>query len=217
MATAYQYYRLVFSKNSNNNNQYYTVNEWELYEQVGATGTNLCIGATASASGAYGSQSENLAIDGGPTTFWESSLEGAPSWLKVDLGAGHVVRSMVIKSTKYTNERPKDFVLQGSNDNSTWTVIETYAGADEFITTSGVFTLNSGVKGTSVLDDGTPSTKVWVHAWGTGALLGSAVPEGDGSWSYRFSTTTVVDVLITHVGPAGYRPVSDGPVTPGDI
>lgn len=215
MATAYQYYRLVFSKNSNNDNRYYTVNEWELYEQVGATGTNLRIGATASASGAYGPQSANLAIDGNPTTYWESSLEGAPSWLKVNLGTAHVVRSMVIESTTYTDEIPKDFVLQGSNDNSTWTVIEAYTGADAFITTSGVFTLNFGVKGTSVLDDGTPSTKVWVHAWGTGALLGSATPKGDGS--YRFLATAPADVLITHVGPAGYRPVSDGPITLGDI
>lgn len=215
MATVCRYYRLVFSKNSNNDNRYYTVNEWELYEQVGATGTNLCIGATASASGNYGSQVASLAIDGNPITYWESSLDGAPRWLKVDLGAGHVVRSMVIKSTAYPSERPRDFTLQGSNDNSTWTVIETYTGADEFIATSGVFALNFGVKGTSLLDDGTPSTKVWVHEWGTGALLGSATPKGDGS--YRFSAATPADVLITHVGPAGYRPVSDGPVTPGDI
>lgn len=215
MATAYRYYKLVFSKNSNNDNRYYTVNEWELYEQVGATGTNLCIGATASASGNYGSQVASLAIDGNPTTYWDSSLDGAPSWLKVDLGAGHVVRSMVIKSTQYPSEIPRDFTLQGSNDNSTWTVIETYADVDSFIASGGTFTPNFGVKGTSVLDDGTPSTKVFVHAWDTGALIGSVVPGGDGS--YRFSTTTAADVLITHVGPAGYRPVSDGPVTPGDI
>ena len=215
MATAYRYYRLVFSKNSVGDNRYYAINEWGLYGQAGAVGTNLCTGATASASGAYGSQSASLAIDGNPTTYWASSLEGAPSWLKVDLGAEHVVRSMVIKSTSLPTEIPRDVTLQGSNDNSNWTVIGTYTGANAFITTSGVFTLNFGVKGTSVLDDGTPSTKVLVHAWGTGALLGSAVPEGDGS--YRFSTTTADDVLITHVGPAGYRPVSDGPVTPGDI
>lgn len=215
MATVYRYYRLVFSKNSNNNNQYYTVNEWGLYGQAGAAGTNLCIGATASASGAYGSQSASLAIDGDPTTYWESGYDGAPSWLKVDLGAEHVARSMVIKSTTYPNERPKDFVLQGSNDNSTWIVVGSYAGVDSFIASGGTFTLNFGVKGTSVLDDGTPSTKVFVHAWDTGALIGSVVPGGDGS--YRFSTTTAADVLITHVGPAGYRPVSDGPVTPGDI
>lgn len=215
MATAYRYYRLVFSKNSNNDNVYYTVNEWALYEQVGDAGTNLCIGATASASGAYGSQVASLAIDGNPTTYWESAIDGAPSWLKVNLGTARVVRSMVIKSTAYAAEIPRDFTLQGSNDNLTWTVIEAYTGADAYITTSGFFTLNFGVKGTSVLDDGTPSTKVWVHAWGTGALLGSAVPEGDGS--YRFLATTSADVLITHVGPAGYRPVSDGPVTPGDI
>ena len=215
MATAYRYYMLVFSKNSEGNNRYYAVNVWELYNQLGGVGTNLCVGATASASGAYGPQSASLAIDGDPTTFWESSLEGAPTWIKVDLGAEHTVRSMVIKSTTFTNERPRDFTLQGSNDNSTWTVIETYTGADAFIATSGVFALNFGVKGTSLLDDGTPSTKVWVHAWDTGALLGSAAPGGDGS--YRVSITTSADVLITHVGPAGYRPVSDGPITPGDI
>lgn len=215
MATAYRYYRLVFSKNSANDNRYYTVNEWGLYNQPGGVGTNLCVGATASASGAYASQSASLAIDGNPTTYWASSLGGTPSWLKVDLGAGHVVRSMVIKSSSQPTEIPRDFTLQGSNDNSTWDEIGAYTGADAFITTSGVFALNFGVNGTSVLDDGTPSTKVWVHAWGTGALLGSAVPKSDGS--YRFSTTTAADVLITHVGPAGYRPISDGPVTLGDI
>lgn len=215
MATAYQYYRLVFSKNSANDNRYYTVNEWRLYNQPGGVGTDLCVGATASASGAYGSQSANLAIDGNPTTFWESSLEGSPTWIKVDLGAEHTVRSMVIESTPYPDEVPRCFTLQGSNDDSTWTVIETYEGADAFIATSGVFWVNFGVKGTSLLDDGTPSTKVWVHAWGTGALLGSATPKGDGS--YRFLATTPADVLITHVGPAGYRPVSDGPITLGDI
>ncbi len=215
MATAYRYYRLVFSKNSNNDNRYYTVNEWELYEQVGATGTNLCIGATASASGNYGSQVASLTIDGNPTTYWESSLDGAPSWLNVDLGAGHVARAMVIKSTTYPDERPKDFVLQGSNDNSTWIVVGSYAGVDSFIASGGTFTLNFGVKGTSLLEDGTPSSKVWVHAWGTGELLGGITPGGDGS--YRYSASSAADVLITHVGPAGYRPVSDGPVTPGDI
>lgn len=215
MATAYRYYMLVFSKNSNNDNRFYAINEWGLYEQVGAAGTNLCIGATASASGNYDSKVASLAIDGNPTTYWESSLEGSPTWIKVDLGAEHTVRSMVIESTAYPNEVPRDFTLQGSNDDSTWTVIETYEGADAFIATSGVFGVNFGVKGTSLLDDGTPSTKVWAHAWGTGALLGSATPKGDGS--YRFLATTPADVLITHVGPAGYRPVSDGPITPGDI
>lgn len=215
MATAYRYYKLVFSKNSSNDNRYYAVNEWELYEQVGATGTNLCIGATASASGNYASKVASLAIDGNPTTFWESSLEGAPSWLKVDLGAGHVVRSMVIKSTTHPDEIPRDFTLQGSNDNSTWIVVGSYAGVDSFIASGGTFTLNFGVKGTSLLDDGTPSTKVWVYAWDTGALLGSATPKGDGSYSVL--SPIAADVLITHVGPAGYRPVSDGPVTPGDI
>lgn len=216
MATAYRYYMLVFSKNSVGGNGYYAIDEWELYNQPGGVGTNLCIGATASASGAYGSQIESRAIDGKPTTYWGSSYEGAPSWLKVNLGAAHAVRSMVIKSTTSPNEIPRDFTLQGSNDDSTWTVIADFAGVSEAITSGVVFRLNFGVKGTSLLDDGTPSTKVWVHAWGTGALLGSAVPEGDGS--YRFQTTTTADdVLITHVGPAGYRPVSDGPVTPGDI
>lgn len=215
MATGYRYYRLVFSKNSGGDNGYYTVNEWELYNQPGGVGTNLCIGATASASSAYVSQIASLAIDGIPATYWESSLEGAPPWLKVDLGAEQLVRSMVIKSTAYAGEIPRDFTLQGSNDDSTWTVLETYIGVNAFLATSGVFTLNFGVKGTSLLDDGTPSTKVWVHAWDTGALLGSAAPGGDGS--YRVSITTSADVLITHVGPAGYRPVSDGPITPGDI
>lgn len=215
MPTAYRYYRLVFSKNSNNDNRYYTVNEFALYVQIGAAGTNLCIGAIASASGAYNTQVAGLAIDGNPTTYWESAIDGAPSWLKVDLGVAQVVRSMVIKSTAFADEIPKDFVFQGSNDDSTWETIATYTGVSAFIASSGVFSINCGVKGTSLLDDGTPSSKVWIHAWGTGELLGGVTPGNDGG--YRFFTLSTADVLITHVGPAGYRPISDGPVTPGDI
>ena len=215
MPTAYRYYRLVFSKNSANDNRYYAINEFALYGQIGAAGDNLCAGATASASGTYGSQAASLAIDGNPTTFWESGLNGDPSWLKVDLGVAQVVRSMVIKSTAFADEIPKDFVFQGSNDDSTWEIIETYTGVSAFIASSGVFSINCGVKGTSLLDDGTPSSKVWIHAWGTGELLGGVTPGNDGG--YRFFTLSTADVLITHVGPAGYRPISDGPVTPGDI
>lgn len=215
MPAAYRYYRLLLSKNSNNDNRYYTINEFALYERSDATGDNLCAGATASASDAYGSQAASLAIDGNPTTYWESGLDGAPSWLKVDLGAEQIVRSMVIKSTTYPNEVPKDFVLQGSNDDSVWQNIATYIGFDTFITSNGVFLLHYGVKGTSLLEDGTPSSKVWVHAWGTGELLGGITPGGDGS--YRYSASSAGDVLITHVGPAGYRPISDGPITPGEI
>ena len=50
--TAYRYYRLQFSKNSAGDNRYYAINDFALYGIEDST-TNLCVGATATASGQY--------------------------------------------------------------------------------------------------------------------------------------------------------------------
>lgn len=57
-----------------------------------------------------------------------------PAWLKYDLGAGNSQR--IIKYTLYrngsqsggwhnTNASPKDWTFEGSNDNSSWTILDT--------------------------------------------------------------------------------------------
>ncbi len=220
---AYRYYRLVLRKNSNANqgsNIYFTINEFGLYADSDHSGPNLCAGATATAQDQYQADlGPEKAIDGNAATYWESAAlaggaaSGNTKWLQVDLGVPREVRSLYLSSTTYANEVPVDWDLQASNDNATWFTLRAFRSWTlPGVTKSGYEALTLVVGGVSKLDNGQRSSRVLVYDWITGELLQSIVPELNGSWSYR--TSTMREVLVTHTGPSGFKPLSDGPITP---
>ena len=220
---AYRYYRLVLRKNSNTNQSasiYFSINEFGLYADADHSGPNLCIGATATAQDQYQADvGPGNAIDGNPTSFWESdalsggSAGGNTKWLQVDLGVPREVRSLYLSSTAYANEVPVDWDIQASNDSATWvTLIEFRNWTAPGVAKSSYEDISLVVGGVSKLDNGQRSSRVLVYDWLTGELLKSIVPESNGSWKYQ--PRTMRDVLVTHIGPSGYRPISDGPITP---
>lgn len=211
--TAYSYYRLVISKAANGGNGYATVNEFGLYTAEDHSGTNLAAGATATADSQYGTYGAANAIDGDASTFWESTGAAGDKWLQVQLGSAAVVRSVYISSTAYPNEVPRDFQLQASNDGSTWVTIFSWVDwVTSPVAKSSYEQINLIIGGASKLDSGLRSSKVLVFNWASGAFVTSIVPNADGSWEYRPTNTN--DLLVTHIGPSGYRPISDGPITP---
>ncbi len=68
------------------------------------------------------------------------------------------------------------------------------------------------IGGTSVLDTGVRASKVVVFDWLTYAVLGTTIPDAAGAWSFQLRGYG--DVMVTHIGPAGFQPVTDGPITP---
>lgn len=211
--TAYSYYRLVISKAANGGNGYVTVNEFGLYTAEDHSGTNLVTGATATAISQYGAYDAAKAIDGNASTFWESNNAAGDKWLQVQLGSAAVVRSVYISSTAYPSEVPRDFQLQASNDGSTWVTIFSWVDwVTSTVAKSSYEQINLKIGGSSKLDSGLHSSKVLVFDWASGAFVTSIVPNTDGSWEYRPANTN--DLLVTHIGPSGYRPISDGPITP---
>lgn len=207
---SYRYYRLLFTTA-----KYTTINEIGLYASNDGTGTNLLTGSTATASGSYGGTSPGAAIDGNATTYWESSTFAAMHWLSFDLGTAQSVKSLKITSTTYPNEVPLDFELQVSNDGATWKPIGFFVfGTLGTTHTDKVQALDLYVGGTSTITGGTATQKVLIYNWTTGALIGSTVPSADGAYEWRFENSGF-DVMVTHIGPSGYRPTSDGPITPG--
>ena len=220
---AYRYYRLILRKNSNpdqSSNIYFTINEFGLYADSDHSGPNLCVGATATAQDRYQADSgpENT-IDGNEATYWESAIlaggaaSGNTKWIKFDLGTPQEIRSLYLSSTRYPNEVPVDWDLQASNDDATWVTLRefrnwTAPGVAKF----SYEDISLVVGGVSKLDNDQPSSRVLVYDWITGELLQSIVPKPNGSWNYRPSTMR--DVLVTHIGPSGFRPLSDGPITP---
>ncbi len=219
--TAYSKYRLLITRTSSSSAGtpgYVTVNDFDLWTTADHSGTRLgaTAGATFSSSGQYPSRGPGLAFDGNATTYWESDNATASSrWVRIDLPSAVVVRSFYINSTIYPDEIPRDFKLQGSNDGTTW--VDLLAVTD-WVTSATVragqyFATNLALSGTSVLDTGTGAARVLIHNWSTGEFVASVTPNAStGAWSHRLSEP--VDVLVTHIGPSGYRPISDGPITP---
>jgi len=66
------------------------------------------------------------------------------------------------------------------------------------------------VAGVAALDTGAKASKVLVRDWATHRTLADATLASDGSWGVY---TPQGDFEVVALGPAGYRPVCDGPVT----
>lgn len=209
MLPSYSFFKLVFPVGP-----YTTISELSMYESADGTGPNLLLGGTASSNGNYGSQFPGYAIDGDPSTFWESSsrIAGSPAELTIELPDPVSPRSLKIVSTPYPAERPAQFGLMGSNDGLTWEIIRRFSGwfSNGASEASGV--LHYFVSGVSKLATGEPSQRVLVHNWETGELIAERTPRADGSWMVR-DFDGVTPVLVTHIGPTGYRPQGDGPIT----
>ncbi len=219
--TAYSKYRLLITRTSSSaegSPGYVSVNDFDLWTTTDRSDTRLgaTAGATFSASGQYATQAPGLAFDGNAATYWESNDAAATSrWVCIDLPSAVVVRSFYMNSTPYPKEIPRDFKLQGSNDGTTW--VDLFAVTDwvtsETVREGQYFATSLSLSGTSILDTGLGAARVLIHKWSTGEFVASVAPNAStGAWSYRLSEP--MDVLVTHIGPSGYRPISDGPITP---
>ncbi len=102
---------------------------------------NLACAGTASATSSPGASTPpGAAIDGNAATFW-SSAASDPQSLTIDLGATDTIHTIIL------NWDPsgvgKDYLLQASADNTTWTTLKTVTGN----TASGELTYG-GLSGT---------------------------------------------------------------------
>lgn len=213
---AYKYFRIYITKNSGNSSGYISVNGFRLYGEADHSGVDLCQGAIVTADSQYsGSMAPPNAIDGNPTTFWESNNAGLPHWIKVELPDPMQVRSFYLSSTAYPSEVPVNFSLQGSDDGIAWSDVAVVKGwTTDNTVKSSYEQIDLFIGGTSVLDTGARASKVVVFDWLTYAVLGTTIPNAAGAWSFQLRGYS--DVMVTHIGPTGFQPVTDGPITPSE-
>lgn len=83
---------------------------------------NILLGKEATASSVTGNDKASKAIDGNPSTRWQSVFKEDPSWLQVDLGKEYTLDSF---SITWQNAAAKVWALQVSNDGENWTDIFT--------------------------------------------------------------------------------------------
>lgn len=216
VAQAYKYYRLLFKGSFATDNKYASFSEIKLFEGIEGSTENLCNGAIATSKGQYSDSGKaSNAIDGNETTFYESEStnfsEGSTTWFMIELPEAKIVRSYYMSPNQsYPAEFPLKFELQGSNNNTNWDTIyenNSVPGAIAYTRT-----IASYVGGISRLTNNNPTQRVLIFNWLNGKHIGTVIPDQYGNWFY--STDYGIDVLVTHIGPAGYKPESDGPITP---
>lgn len=83
-------------------------------------GTPVSQGKSASASSSYSGYPASLAVDTDPASYWSASSSAFPQSLTVDLGANTTVAAI---QTKFYKNETWQYKIEGSTDNSTWTVL----------------------------------------------------------------------------------------------
>jgi len=105
--------------------------QFRVYKFLETYAAELTTGGTASALGEnQPSEGSDEAFDDSSSTKW-LHFSGAATWLKYDLGASVsalVLKYAITSANDEPTRDPKDFELQGSKDNSSWTTVDTVTG-----------------------------------------------------------------------------------------
>lgn len=123
-------------------NSLQAIYEFELREAGDATGVNLSLTATKTASD-FNTYPANGGGDGNATSYWQSATgaSSAVSWWQCQFASPKTVRSVVIKP--HTTYYAKSYIFEQSNDGITWTPVKTVAttggsgGAKTFLNIRG--------------------------------------------------------------------------------
>lgn len=223
MALSYRYWRLACD--SNQSTEFLGIGVEFFKISVAAGGASIFTGGTASASSVFGGGFEAVNILDDDTTAW-ASLQGAgnmPAWVQYDRGVGNAAEGCFLEfrgrppSHIYS---PKLLRLQGSNNGSTWDTLLSvnilgHTLTDRWVISStGTLRIPFGhiVSGNSALATTAPVARVLLSEWASGKLIESLVPDAAGNW--QSITVGSADVLVTHIGNSGYKPLADGPITP---
>jgi len=93
---------------------------------------NIIVGGTPSADSVASGWTIENACDGSLATMWVSTNSNYPHWWKYDLGVG---KEKAVEKLRWSTGTPnwqgsaiKDFVLQGSNNDSDWIDVFTAQG-----------------------------------------------------------------------------------------
>ena len=84
------------------------------------------------------------ACDDNTGTSWASSVTAFPHWWKYDFGVGitKIITRITLLSTNAASPQIKNFTLQGSNNDSSWTTV--YTGLTEDNTNVQTFSFSNG-------------------------------------------------------------------------
>lgn len=95
-----------------------------IFGSTGSGLTDVAQGVTATASVSAPANPPSYAVDGNDTSFWTTNLQvivANTGWLHVDLVTPHMVNRARVHQYDDSNYYPTNYIVQGSDDDSTWT------------------------------------------------------------------------------------------------
>jgi hypothetical protein len=75
-------------------------------------------------------------------TYWATAGTVLTGWLSIDFGSSIIIDGYTIYGSDGQTRNPRNWTLEGSNNNSTWTVLHTVSGAAA-IPASGTYSISS--------------------------------------------------------------------------
>lgn len=112
-------------------------------------GSNILINGTATASSELdGGYIAAYAFDGNDTTRWHSAKTSFPHWIKYDLGSSitKIVNKIKLKTYCDVNgARVKDIVIEGSNNNTDWTTLDSISMANNGDAQNFIFSTRNSI------------------------------------------------------------------------
>jgi len=108
----------------------------------GGGAVNFALHRSTSESSHTQNFSSNNAVDGDPSTYWESANNAFPQWLIVDLGATQSINRVVLKlPTPNWGARTQTLSVLGSTDGSNYSTIVGSTGVNFDPASNNVATL----------------------------------------------------------------------------
>lgn len=131
---AYRYLRITCTAKNGDNDNRIAITEIEYRSTVG--GADETGSGTASASATSFGLVPSRAFDNNLTNQWLSG-NGLPQWIKYDFGEGNAIAVAqyaitAAPDTGFAWRSLVDFVLEGSNDDVSWTVIDQRTGESDW-------------------------------------------------------------------------------------
>jgi len=116
------------------NENYNTTSDF--YGNRGTTVTVDASSQTYTASNSRSGNQPNLAFDSDLGTFWASTDQASPQWIKIQFGSTNTIQRYTWYYTDVSSSMPvTEMHLEGSNDDSSWTTLVNQTGLTVVINT----------------------------------------------------------------------------------
>ncbi|MCY9692687.1 carbohydrate-binding protein [Paenibacillus alginolyticus] len=112
------------------------------FPSVSSAATNLALNKAVTTSGHNDVYVETNVNDGNQATYWESTNNAFPQWIRVDLGSANTINQVVLKLPAGWGTRSQTLSVMGSTDDVNYSTLVAFAAYTFDPVNSNIVTIN---------------------------------------------------------------------------